>query len=128
MAYSDEDQAWLLEHEEGPWAPDPSARAEALAWMRGRPKAVRDLMLRFPPSCVVKANRPLSVPAPGRLGQVVSYIEKEKGGVDLRVAHPDGDIGAVCDPSWLEVVGYYQGLDRETMGMLLADPESESND
>jgi len=85
-------------------------------WIQSRPESVRKLMLKFPPSCLVKANRPLHCPAPDKVGIVTSYTEPDEehsnGQISVR-AHPDAVIRFQCDPECLEVVGYWRGLTPE---------------
>jgi hypothetical protein len=81
---------------------------EGIDWIRARPKAIRELMVKFPPSCRVRALRPLRTPSPGKEGVVISYIENEMGPPSLRVQEPDGEVAAECLPEWLEVVGYWE--------------------
>lgn len=80
---------------------------EAVAWMRSRPQVIKDLMLKFPPVCTVKANRPLDCPQQGKTGEVISYHDDgtvSVGGVSFIFDTP---IKANCKTEWLEVVGYY---------------------
>ncbi len=95
---------------------------EGIDWIRSRPPVLHDVMIRFPPSCKVKATIPLHVPAPGKVGQVVSYVEKEDGSPpNVRVVElPDGNIAAECETSWLEVVGYYENLTPEFVRLALS--------
>ncbi len=79
---------------------------EAKAWLRSRPRRLWALMFHLPPTCLVRANKPLMCPAPGAVGVVISYTEHEDGDHGVRV-HVDGcPVQGECDPSWLEVVGY----------------------
>ncbi len=82
-----------------------------LEWLRSRPESIKKLMRKFPPACYVIATRPLGMPAPGQIGQVMSYFEsglvsvqgrQSIGGVELGF-----EVRAQCEPEWLEVVGYY---------------------
>jgi hypothetical protein len=96
---------------------------EAIKWLRDRPECLHDLMIRFPPSCQVRALRPLHVPGKGKIGQVVAYVEKlsGNGGPGVRVFElPDGDIAAECEPGWLEVVSYYEDVTPDFVRAALA--------
>ena len=109
------------------WAQDHMAvkeelNAEAIDWIRSRPPVVRDLMLKFPPSCLVRANTPLRHPAPGVIGKVVSYLEN--GNVRV-VDGPDGDVAAECQPHWLEVVGYWNGVTPDRVREILKSGDTK---
>jgi hypothetical protein len=94
---------------------------EGIDWIRNRPRVLHDLMIQFPPSCKVKATTKLLVPGPGKIGQVVSYVERKDGRPPmLRVRElPDGRIGAECEPGWLEVVEYVENFTPEFVKMAL---------
>ena len=94
---------------------------EGIDWIRSRPKCLHDLMVAFPPSCFVKATIDLRVPGPGKIGQVISYVEKKDGSPpNLRVREvPDGNIGAECEPGWLEVTEYWEHCTPEFVKMAL---------
>jgi len=96
-------QPWVEE-----WLNDPLIPGEeGEQWLRDRPDNLHNLIWSFPPSCVVKANRDLHCPAPGTLGIVQSYQEKDDGTEVIGVIQePDGVIRAQCQRDWLEVVGY----------------------
>lgn len=84
---------------------------EGIAWLRARPKCLHELMMRYPPSCKVRALCDLHVPGPGKIGQLVSYVEDKSGKNEhmLRVVElPNGHIAAECKPEWLEVVEYWE--------------------
>lgn len=112
--------SWMDEWQRG----EPDLDDESVEWLRTRPGAVQQLMLRFPPSCIVRAvdGKQLLCPAPGTHGIVTSYSEpseeKPKGLVSVR----DGPYGSVrhqCLPEWLEVVGYWKGLTPERLKKIL---------
>jgi|SRR5690348_11642137 len=90
--------------------PSETERRECFEWMRTRPKRVQEMMVRFPPGCIVKATRPLVCPAPGTTGQVAVYCERKDGSISLKVLGDDALLGgktlAECDPEWLQVVEY----------------------
>lgn len=94
---------------------------EAIDWIRSRPACLHDLMIKFPPSCRVRALRPLHVPRPGTEGQLLSYVEDQKNGKHSVTVFelPDGKIRAQCQPEWLEVVGYYENVTPEFVKMAL---------
>lgn len=99
-------------------------------WLRTRPPAVQKLMLRFPPSCVVRARpgKTLRLPAPGRKAVVSSYMEKEDGTVNLTVLDYDVWAGfaeepavrAECDPEWLTVESYLGNMTPDWVRRVLA--------
>jgi hypothetical protein len=103
MLVVDFDQGWTVEWQQGVF----DRNADAVAWMRSRPDSIKALMIRFPPSCLVRATRPLGCPHPGTAGIVVSYIED--GAVTV-IQQPGASMRAECDAGWLEVVGYWRGL------------------
>ena len=78
-----------------------------IRWMRSRPYNIKEVMLKFPVECLVRATRDLVCPAPGTVGFLAGYNEN---GTMIIVQHPDQDLSARCDPDWLEVVGYRKGL------------------
>lgn len=95
---------------------------EAAAWIRTRPVSVQRLMQVFPPGCLVRANRPLQIPAPGHIGVVYSYREDGLLGVlhyDPETEMP-GDLMALCDPGWLEV-HEYGNVTPEMMNRILGN-------
>jgi hypothetical protein len=62
--------------------------AEQRAWILSRPPAVQQLLCRFPPMCTVRAREghSFAIPAPGCVGQVVSYLDyPERGSAGVRV-------------------------------------------
>lgn len=89
---------------------------EGRQWMRERPDCIKELMIKFPPSCVVKAVRTLVCPSPGRVGIVSSYFED--GLISVR-STPDGDTNHQCNSEWLEVVGYRQGITPKVVKEIL---------
>jgi hypothetical protein len=103
---------WEEDWQRGDWAHDQSA----IDWLLSRPEPIQKLLLRFPPSCLVRANRPLKCPLPKTVGIVVSYIDPDEGHTEGMVTvrqHPEGGFRAVCRPEWLEVVGFHRGMDHE---------------
>lgn len=87
-----------------------------IGWMRSRPDSIKELMLKFPPQCLVRATRELRCPAPDTVGIVFSYLEN--GSVTV-IQHPQGDTRAQCQAGWLEVVGYRKGLTPNDMRSIL---------
>lgn len=91
------------------------ADREVEEWIRTRPPAVQKLMVKFPPDCLVKAKKgkSLMAPSPGKVGIVCSWIESKDGSHKGQVTVVDYDGGftrGVCEPRWLEVVGYTAGM------------------
>jgi len=97
----------------------PTEDPVSLEWMRTRPASVQALMRRFPPACHVRAIRPLLCPAAGETAQVCSYWEDGRVGV----AHP-GQPRHLCQPEWLEVVGYHDGQDEAWVAAVLDEATS----
>jgi len=97
---------------------------DSIDWIKSRPENIRDLLIRFPPSCIVRATRSLVCPAPGDVGIITSYSEPDEkypnGTVSVR-ASPYACTRAQCDPEWLTVVGYYQGITPEVIKMIFDD-------
>jgi len=80
-----------------------------LDWLRTRPPVIQGLMLRFPPVCRVRATVSLMIPAPGRIGRVVSYLESGNVTVMDEIAWLADDTSGVraeCSPDQLVVVQY----------------------
>lgn len=97
-------------------------RQEAIDWIRARPKSLHELMVKFPPSCYVKATQELRCPAPGKIGQVISYVEKKNGEpATLRVRELlAGNVGAECEAGWLEVTGYWEDCTPDFVRLALS--------
>lgn len=96
--------------------------AEAARWLRGRSETVKELALRFPPSCIVRGLIPLRCPSPGNVGIVSTYLERSDlyplGRLGV-LAHPEGRVVHGCCPEELEVVGYFKGLTPKLLAELL---------
>jgi hypothetical protein len=97
--------------------------AESAEWIRSQPKSIHALMRKFPPGCLVRATRPLVCPGLGEVGMVVSYLEE--GGVTVVVN--GNPIRGACQPDWLEVVLYQEGLTPEDVAAVL-DAEAPAHD
>jgi hypothetical protein len=83
----------------------------AIDWIRSRPRSLHDVMVKFPPNCLVRATRRLHVPAPGKTARVKVYIDnkQEDEMPSVRVVEePDGDVLAECQTDWIEVVSYWE--------------------
>lgn len=94
-------QPWV-EH----WLTTPLTAGESqIAWIRSRPLCIKELMVQFPPLCLVKAKpeQLLMIPSPGSVGIIVSYVEN--GEVSVQDS-PESAYRALCKTNWLEVVGY----------------------
>ena len=101
-------EEWTKDWQRG----EPEATEEVVQWMSSRPRAVKDIMIRFPPACLVRSKPgcDLMTPEPGATGFVNGYREKGDGTIMLLVVQgPKGRVLAECDPDWLEVVGYRSG-------------------
>jgi hypothetical protein len=87
----------------------PEQERELREWVVSRPTSIQDVMRKFPPGCTVRATVALGIPAPGCIGQVVSYIEPGKDGrAGVRVHGRWNGIGpfmgAHCNADELELV------------------------
>lgn len=74
---------------------------------------VADVLRQFPPLCRVIARKRLIIPSPGRVGRVVSYIQRSESMVTLVVRDEDALLGrggpqdaAECLPHWIMPVQY----------------------
>jgi len=114
-------EAWAKEWQEG----EPDLDEEAIEWLRAAPDSIKKLMLKFPPSCLVKGTRSLMHPAPGETCIVTSYFEPDadhpEGSVTVRNHPTESTVKAQCVLSWLEVVGYYKGITPEFIKKLLEE-------
>lgn len=112
------DTDWIEEWQQGEWEADDAS----LHWLHTRPQFIKEMMIKFPPSCLVKANRPLHCPQEGTVGIVTSYneadIEHPNGKLSVR-QFPDATVRSQCLPEWLEVVGYYKNLTPERIKEIL---------
>lgn len=87
---------------------------------------LRKMVTKFPPSCVVRAKQKLGCPRPGRLGIVVNMATSGHLKVieaDVPGASPNQFAG-MCDPEWLEVVGYWRGLTPDGVKTILGSFEN----
>lgn len=103
--------AWIADVE---WVPN----AEASSWIRSRPSDIQELMIKFPPSCVVTSLASLRIPAPGTAGIVVGYSSPDTLSV---IQSPTSRFRAYCNASDLEVLGYWQGWTPERVRAVLSD-------
>jgi len=114
-------EEWAKEWQEG----DPDFDEESIEWLKKRPSSITKLLIRFPPSCLVQANRTLMCPAPGETGIVTSYFEPDdehpEGMVSVRNHGTDTPVKAQCEPVWLNVVGYHRGITPEVVKKLLGE-------
>lgn len=113
------DQTWVADWQIMP----PQLTKEGVEWIRQLPLCLRPLLLRFPPSCLVRAVRPLACPAPDTIGLVASYAEPDHnfpmGAVAVR-QDPKAAARFECDPHALEVVGYWHGLTPAVVAQILS--------
>lgn len=105
------EKAWLEE----PYVDPPE---EMIDFLRRMPPELRQVALKFPPLCLVKANRPLHCPAPGTVAFVASYNECSESPVST-VQHPGSHLIVQCSTDWLEVVGYRPGLRPEDVRAMI---------
>ena len=113
-------QSWQTAWQEGNLELD----AESIEWIRSRPDCIKKVMLKFPPSCIVRSDLDLLCPALGCDGIVSSYFEPDSehpdGMLSVR-SFPDAEFKAQCRPEWLKVVGYYKGLTPERIKEVLSN-------
>lgn len=111
-------QSWVDGWQQGPWDGD----GFSVEWLRSRPILVQNLVLRFPPKCLVRANRVLSCPSPRTVGIVVGYGSPDsfhpEGSLTV-VQSPDSDVEFRCRPGWLDVVGYFRGLNPSVISAIM---------
>lgn len=122
------DQSWIAEWtKDREWAPND----EGVAWLRERPKELHPLMVDFPPSCVVRAKKPLLIPAQGTCGVVRSWFEPSeknpRGLVGICQTPHEGEVRAQCSPEDLEVVGFWCGWTHERVKAVLFPQNSDSS-
>jgi|GEM_PF-2782059 len=85
---------------------NPKFNSGMIDWVRTRPRAVQEMMLKFPPDCLVTATEQLFCPHFGSVGIVDSYGELTDGSVQLTVRQRPGPSAlARCLPEQLRVVG-----------------------
>lgn len=108
-------QPWVKD-----WLSNPKSEwpADAVEWIRTRPRSVQELLVRFPPGCLVRAKpeKQLMVPAPGTLGIVLSYYEN--GGVSV-LQGPDSPIRVQCEADWLELAACRAGQEPDDVRRVL---------
>jgi hypothetical protein len=92
--------------------------ADARVWLAQRPLPMRELMSRFPPSCVVRSSRELYCPAPGQLAIVVAY-DPQRDRVCV-VAAPNHPQRVWCRADWLEVVAHWNEITPRFLAVLWA--------
>lgn len=122
-------QGQLREHFEAmllgqPWVQDwlMEPRAEwpthATEWVLTRPRSVQELLVRFPPGCLVRAKpeQHLLVPAPGTFGLVCAYCEDERVWV---LQSPNSFVRAQCRADWLELAACRDGQGPEDVRRVL---------
>lgn len=86
----------------------PEIAAAQAEQVRSKPKAIQDLMRKFPPACRVLASG-YAVPGAGLVGIVVSYFDDGHVGVvheDPAMNFLFGTVRGECETSRLTVVGY----------------------
>ena len=90
---------------------------ETIEWIKSRPDSIKELMLKFPPSCVVKSDIPLHT-ADNRYGIITSY--SEDGDVSIR-SHPDANIRGWVKIEHLTVVDYWGGITPEVIRNIISN-------
>lgn len=95
-------------------APDEEQTEEIRQFLAGMSPECQAVAVQFPPACLVRANRPLHTPAPGTVGLIMSYRERADGRITVTVLpHPEATVPGECEPEWLEVVHYRNGITPE---------------
>lgn len=99
-------------------APTQEWSDEARIWVRSRPRAVQEMMLRFPPGCLVRTvpGAELIVPAPGTVGIVVSYSDD---GYVCVIQGPTTGVRAACAADELELAGCPAGQSPDDVRAVL---------
>ena len=127
MLYEDENHPWVKEHQAGNYWEHPEFM-EDVPWLRERPPEIQALIRRFPPWCLVVAKRFLLIPGPDAVGIVAGFLNKRGRGwerdngpyVQVSQLILKADARASCLPEWLEVVGFWKGLDFAAIDALLS--------
>jgi len=120
--------AWLDEYSRP--EPIPQSTVEWIHQIVGSSPHLRETLQQFPPSCVVIANQDLGCPRQGRLGVVINMgygydPSVNAPTIQLKVIEANvpgeepGPYAAMCDPEWLEVVGYWSGLTPDAVKSIL---------
>jgi hypothetical protein len=100
----------------------PENHRDRVRWVRMQPPLVRELASRYPPQCLVRALVDLKCPLAGRVAIVSSYrppVPEHPGGKLSLLSHPNARRQFLCNPTDVEVVGFYRGLTREVFAELL---------
>lgn len=115
--------------------------ADQIAYLKGCPPELRDIVSRFPLNCRVRARagHHLDCPAPGNVGRVVGWgteahplqykcvqCDDWHGGdapEEIMVKAANGERGAVCTPDQLEVVRYSAGITPDVLTELWAEAD-----
>jgi len=111
------DDKWLAEFTEPKEIPE-----STVSYLMHLSPGCLDTVLKFPPSCVVRAKDGVDVACPrkGFYGIVTSYT---RDGSEVKVTPAPYDkearFAGMCDPDWLEVVGYWQGLTPDKVVSIL---------
>ena len=98
---------------------------KAILWLRSLPKPLQDIAKQFPPLCAVraKAEKSLHYPAPGEIGQVISYHENDNDPkYTLIVSVPGKEGSGECEASWLQVIGYNPEVTQEFVETVIDAP------
>jgi hypothetical protein len=88
---------------------------EAINWIRSRPDCVKDLMVKFPPSCVVWSDVPLHS-ADHQYGIIASYSENGQ----VSITYPDANVRGFVDPQYLRVIEYWGGITPDLIRQLIS--------
>lgn len=67
-------QPWVDDYQKHPTEEPPP---DVIAWLKSRPQVIRELMLRFPPGCLVRTKPGVDLfePQPGTIGLLRGYHE-----------------------------------------------------
>jgi hypothetical protein len=98
-----------------------------IEWLRQQPGVLQEVLVRFPPMCLVRARRPMQIPAPGEIAFVQAATTLVDGQPVLIVGsgmEPDAPRGE-CKPADLEYVGAFGRVTPERVAEVLAPEVSQ---
>lgn len=99
---------WVTLHVASKWEERvkiPEDRERTYAWLRSRPPEVKDLLRRFPPSCLVTSVRPSALPGVASIAIVCAYFDDHV----VVTPFPDSPLKLGVSPESLHVVGFMRG-------------------
>ena len=107
------DQSWKKDWE---GKPTRFQKDTIVSWLSTQPKAWREVLVAFPPFCMVRAKKAMEVPCPYSVGIVTGY---DADGRLLVCQDPHSEPELV---SWddLEVVGFWKDLSSKQVDRFLS--------